>query len=157
MTSLVAEWPDPDLIRLDVDDGSALAWVLRGLHDREPVSRFANIATLEESMTDRAEDADGRRALDLIATEVVGVSTADDVHDDERLRFGDIREALAGAGMLLPEDTRCRSCDHLPDMHREDGCWFTVATGAEGRDLVCPCLVSVTQYAAELLREATDG
>lgn len=37
---------------------------------------------------------DSREALRLIALEVVGVTNPDDVHDDEMLRWGDIRNAL---------------------------------------------------------------
>lgn len=35
---------------------------------------------------------------------------------------------------------RCPSCEHGLDIHDADGrCWFTVASGLPGTDLVCPC------------------
>lgn len=46
----------------------------------------------------------------------------------------------------------CPSCQHAADMHSGDGCWFTVAVGAVGRDLVCPCVM-----AAATLTGASDA
>lgn len=37
---------------------------------------------------------------------------------------------------------RCGSCEHRKDYHDVDGrCWFTVASGLPGANLVCVCLV----------------
>ncbi|MFV2179466.1 hypothetical protein ACFHW2_37310 [Actinomadura sp. LOL_016] len=54
--------------------------------------------------------------------------------------------ARLGKGRLLAElqaaaDSRCRSCDHLPESHQEDGCRYTVAQGKSGRSRGCPCSV----------------
>jgi hypothetical protein len=47
---------------------------------------------------------------------------------------------------ILPsnvEETRapnqCPSCGHGWDIHSDDGCWYTVSRGREGRNLVCAC------------------
>lgn len=63
-----------------------------------------------------------------------------------------IVEALAAAGLLAaPQQARCASCEHAAEFHQPEGCWYTVANGKPGRDLVCPCEVSHAALAA--LRE----
>lgn len=49
------------------------------------------------------------------------------------------RDLLQTADLSNPV---CPSCQHAADMHSGDGCWFTVAVGAVGRDLVCPCVMT---------------
>jgi hypothetical protein len=57
-------------------------------------------------------------------------------------------QTIAHAGQELPLDelkaarsARCRSCDHLTELHQADGCCYTVAQGEPGRNLSCPCTV----------------
>jgi hypothetical protein len=44
---------------------------------------------------------------------------------------------------------RCASCEHEPGFHHEDGCWFGVAQGRVGSNLVCPCDVTAAEFADE--------
>jgi hypothetical protein len=46
----------------------------------------------------------------------------------------------------LVAEGRCLSCEHGTDSHDVDGvCWFTVAQGTPGKNLVCPCHVRESQ------------
>lgn len=37
---------------------------------------------------------------------------------------------------------RCPGCEHSMEFHDVDGrCWFTVASGQPGANLVCPCKI----------------
>jgi hypothetical protein len=46
----------------------------------------------------------------------------------------------------LVAEGRCLSCEHGTDIHDVDGvCWFTVAQGTPGKNLVCPCHVRESQ------------
>lgn len=54
---------------------------------------------------------------------------------------------------------RCPSCDHFA-YHHDEGCWYAVASGTEGRDLVCPCAVSraaLDTPTAQQIREIDHG
>jgi hypothetical protein len=56
---------------------------------------------------------------------------------DDRLII--IEDALIQA-LGLEDADRCGGCEHDWDIHDADGrCWYTVARGVEGSNLVCPC------------------
>lgn len=53
----------------------------------------------------------------------------------------DLGTRLPLAELRSMRASRCRSCDHLLELHHEDGCAYTVGEAAEGREPACPCTV----------------
>lgn len=55
-----------------------------------------------------------------------------------------VGERLPLAELNAAQQSRCRSCDHLVELHHSEGCAYTVAQTAQGRAAGCPCVASPT-------------
>ncbi|MEV1321973.1 hypothetical protein AB0J14_38495 [Micromonospora arborensis] len=55
------------------------------------------------------------------------------------IRNGELRKSGFTETADLIDKARCESCDHHRNFHGESGCWFTVASGEQDANLVCPC------------------
>lgn len=84
---------------------------------------------------------DFREALRLMALEVVGVTDPARVHDDERLRWGDIREALMTE---LPPETQ-RKCWQAGKNHLCNKKCENEVTGKEIDDFIAKYRVEQVQ------------
>lgn len=53
----------------------------------------------------------------------------------------EIGERLPLTELSAAKADRCRSCDHLVELHHEDGCAYTVGQVELGAAPACPCVV----------------
>lgn len=65
-----------------------------------------------------------------------------DCGDSTCLRDHSIVRPARHISRVQPDVSRCTGCEHEMQFHDVGGrCWFTVASGLPGANLVCPCKI----------------